>query len=1299
MTSSEEDPHFADLVDELLAQLLNGGEPDLAAMAAVHPLAAHRIQEAVTLAGSVAGRRVGSRPSLGGYEIVRELGRGGMGTVYLARQEALDREVALKVLPHSFGLSAASRQRFLEEARALARVKHEHIVDIHRIVDDGELLAFEMEFVDGPSLQSLLEALRAHRSRAGTPAGLAEVSEVLGIPVAQLGARNLTQFFVRLVLKVARALAAVHAAGFVHRDIKPANVLLRRNGEPVLVDFGLVRLHSLEISHAGNFAGTPVYSSPEQLRGETTVGPATDVYGLAVTLYECLTLVTPFAGRTTTELLYRIESGSFPPLRHLAPGAPRDLETIVAHAMEVDPLRRYGDAGALADDLQRLLELLPIAARPAGTLRRVGKFLRRNKKPLLAGCVGAVVVAAALFPVLHSVQAASHNRELALEHVRSARQRLISIESRRLDWHHAVWGGAGQRRLDSTSERIPPLREVQAGYDRALALHAEEDAARAERDVVRLAIWLQQLTVSQTDSLDGALNGAEFAAITAGLGPITLQSAKVLARGDRGDNSTAREHERERELLFAGISGTNDADRMSLGLLAFLFGDFRLCEQAWGTMRPDVGDQTLVDAGLGRLLLADGMPEAAHVRLLQAQRHFPASATLALELADTALQLGDLTVARQWLDRLPKDVSLPRRLALDLRAAVGGGAELAAEYADLAAADPRDPTALHRLAQLAMRRGDLAEAGHRLDELLVHWPEAARFRLDRARVALQRRDLPAYARQVLAVLDQEHGRNRSRGTMSDLLEILRIGGLEGMYREGLADTGMEHTGRAFLGGEMPIQAFAPPRIASNLEAMLRFVHEVRREAAVAQREPGLDDVSAELFVTLPIALARLPVATCLPAMPARVVMRLVPELAQRVYPYCVALLRNSVSRLRLGSWSEVDMKQAGVPEDLPERVRVGNVVLRVDDLSGDGYDDVLVACPSPAPAEAQGRLLLFDGRTTALLDTVIGESDRHMFAQALAVIDDVDGDGCRDWLVGAPSGSKSARQGCAELWSSKTRQMLERLEGEEPGFGVGVAGLGDCDGDGCPEFAVATAPFLRNSAAQGSVQIFSGRTHQPLHTLRNDVAGVWFGACIANAGDADGDAIPDLLVGGNFGMAPGLVRLYSGRTGAVLQSWSDAVATSGFGAFVRGVGDCDGDGRCDVVVAAVRRGQDAGVDQVFLYSGSTGAQLAVMSGDRPGTGFGTSVMPIRRDGRWLLAIGAPEGGALATGSVAFVSFSGQLVSTLLGPGPGSFGGALATVSDDDGDGWPELFVACPRPNGEGRVWRVSSRQLHLGGRR
>lgn len=153
------DPAFADLLDELLDALLNGEEPDLQVVAARHAAVAHRAEEAWQLACGVAGRRETRQPSLRGYRILRELGRGGMGTVYLARQEQLDREVALKVLPHSFGLSAHSRQRFLEEAKALARVHHEHIVGIHRIVDDGDLLAFEMEYIDGPSLQTVLGQL------------------------------------------------------------------------------------------------------------------------------------------------------------------------------------------------------------------------------------------------------------------------------------------------------------------------------------------------------------------------------------------------------------------------------------------------------------------------------------------------------------------------------------------------------------------------------------------------------------------------------------------------------------------------------------------------------------------------------------------------------------------------------------------------------------------------------------------------------------------------------------------------------------------------------------------------------------------------------------------------------------------------------------------------------------------------------------------------------------------------------------------------------------------------------------
>jgi hypothetical protein len=159
-TDTRDGDLLADLFDTLLQEILDGNTPDLASYYPDRPDLRERIAKTWALACSVAGRREPSRPVLGGYEIVRELGHGGMGTVYLARHQALQREVAIKVLPHSLAMSPRAKQRFLEEAKALARLRHDHVVHIHRIIDHAEMLAFEMEFVDGPSLQTLILELR-----------------------------------------------------------------------------------------------------------------------------------------------------------------------------------------------------------------------------------------------------------------------------------------------------------------------------------------------------------------------------------------------------------------------------------------------------------------------------------------------------------------------------------------------------------------------------------------------------------------------------------------------------------------------------------------------------------------------------------------------------------------------------------------------------------------------------------------------------------------------------------------------------------------------------------------------------------------------------------------------------------------------------------------------------------------------------------------------------------------------------------------------------------------------------------
>jgi len=1282
------DPRFADLLDELLEQLLNGGEPDLAEVRLRHGEIADRVDEAWSLACGVAGRRETTRPSLRGYHIVRELGRGGMGTVYLAKQESLDREVALKVLPHSFGLSAHSRRRFLEEARALARVQHEHIVGIHHIVDDGDLLAFEMEFIDGPSLQHVLDHLRKQRDEAHATPSLQHVADLLGLPVADLGAPNPMQFFVRVAIKIGRALGAVHAHGFVHRDVKPSNILLRRTGEPVLADFGLVRDSDPNRTLPTGFAGTPVYSSPEQLRGGAPIGPPTDVYALAVTLYECLTLAPPFAGRTTTDLLSRIESGRVPPLRAKAPQAPRDLETITSHAMELEPARRYADGTALADDLQRLLDLQPIQARPIGVLRRVGKFLRRNRLPLLAGCAGALLVATAMLPVLDSVQAAGRARELAQVHVRQARHGLIAIDYRRITWQQALWGDTAHPRTARAADVLGPLQTSLDEYDRALALDPDDEAARREGDVVRLSLWLRQLTVRQPDSLTSALASDEFRRITANVPPVTLRAAQALAAGEQVP------------LGLDDLPAATDADRLSLGLLAFLFGEFRLCEQAWSSLGGDGLDQPLLDAGLGLLFLADGMPDRAYVRLMQAQRHFPDSAALALELADAALALGDTDLARHWLQRSPADERVApqrARIEIDLRAA-GGELEAAAhDYEKLAALDPFDPTPRHRQAWLAMRAGRLDAAAAQLDGLVAEWPEVARFRLDRARVALQSRDLPAYARQVLAVLDQEHGRGRSRGTVADLLEILRIGGLAELHREGVAATGGASTGRAWAGGELPIRAFVPARLADGFEPLAREVGALQRHVDRLLGDHLLDGPAA-LLVMAPAALSRLPALATMFTVPERVGLEAAPWAVRYAYPFVQPLARLVHITVFGGEWHFVDLHPVEPPADLHEQAVFGSSLARGSDVDGDGVDDVLIACGSVSPLEAHGRIRLVSSRTTATLAEAVSESSSHMFGHALAKVGDLDGDGTSDWLVGAPSGVMTEHHGQVELRSGRDLGLLHLLTGDGPSFGVGVAGLGDCDGDGCPDFAVATPPIVRNSAAQGSVQVFSGRTRTVLHTLENDVAGVWFGAAIAAAGDADADGRPDLLVGGNFGEAPGLVQLYSGRTGAVLQTWTDSAPNSGFGSLVLGAGDVDRDGCADVLVAAMRRGDKGGVDQVFFFSGRNGTRLGTLSGTKPGAWFGAAVVPYRDPtaDRMLFAIGAPLGGAGTTGAVELWLADGTKVSTLLGPrAHGRFGGSLTTCGDLDGDRRPELFVGETLDGHQGNVWRVDSRGIRF----
>jgi WD40 repeat protein/Tfp pilus assembly protein PilF/tRNA A-37 threonylcarbamoyl transferase component Bud32 len=304
-------------------------------------------------------------PRVPGYDILGVLGRGGMGVVYKARQQALNRVVALKTILAGAHADPEERTRFLQEAEAVARLQHPAIVQIYEVSREGDRPYFVLEYVDGGSL--------ADRLRGGNP-----------LPAHQSA---------RMLETLARAVQFAHQRGIIHRDLKPANVLLTAAaGAPKVTDFGLAKYleaGQAGLTHTGAVLGTPSYMAPEQAGGKAkTVGPAADVYALGAILYAMLTGRPPFLGETPLDTLDQVVSQEPVPPSRLRPKVPRDLETICLKCLQKEPARRYPSAEALAEDLARFLRDEPIRARPVGNVERWWRWCRRQ--PVVAGLTAAV---------------------------------------------------------------------------------------------------------------------------------------------------------------------------------------------------------------------------------------------------------------------------------------------------------------------------------------------------------------------------------------------------------------------------------------------------------------------------------------------------------------------------------------------------------------------------------------------------------------------------------------------------------------------------------------------------------------------------------------------------------------------------------------------------------------------------------------------------------------------------------------------------------------------------------------------
>jgi serine/threonine protein kinase len=314
---------------------------------------------------------IGTR--LGDFEIMRELGRGGMGVVYEAVQTSLRRTVALKVLGPGLGLTPKAVDRFRREAAAAAKLHHTNIVPVYATGEADGVHFYAMERIDGPPLDQVIRQLRAGAPADtlltgppadATPTGPYVPSEP---PPSGSGANSAAARFDRaaaMIADVAEALHHAHQNGVTHRDIKPSNLLLSSDGRLSVTDFGLARmLEQPGMTVSVESVGTPAYMSPEQITvGRIPVDHRTDIYSLGATLYELLTLRPPFAATGRDQLLALIIQKDPPAPRSIAPKVPRDLETICLKCMEKDPDRRYQSGKELADDLRRYLNRFAILA-------------------------------------------------------------------------------------------------------------------------------------------------------------------------------------------------------------------------------------------------------------------------------------------------------------------------------------------------------------------------------------------------------------------------------------------------------------------------------------------------------------------------------------------------------------------------------------------------------------------------------------------------------------------------------------------------------------------------------------------------------------------------------------------------------------------------------------------------------------------------------------------------------------------------------------------------------------------------
>jgi WD40 repeat protein/serine/threonine protein kinase len=430
---------IAEIVADCSNRLNSGEKVEVTQIVGDHPDLAPELEKALRAISEFKSAIKTDLPhrTIGDYQILREIGRGGMGVVYEGLQVSLNRRVAIKLLPPELLSNPRAVARILHEAKVAASLKHPGICTVHDAgIEDG-VPYIAMQFIEGETLASRLSTAMA----TGIPLPVGTTTHLLSmfdaqeskakdagteVPVKVPQKEEILRIL-EIMERTARALHAAHEAGFVHRDIKPGNIMVDRSGEPVILDFGLAQdtEGGKRLSVSGELLGTPAYMSPEQIAaGRIQVDRRTDVYSLGVTLYEALTYRLPFDAPTREGIFKKILGGEPPDPRALNRNVSKDLKVVLETALEKDLDRRYGTALDFAEDLRRVKGYEPIRARPAGPILKFRRWAQRNPVVATATLAAFLILVIGLtisLVLLDRVKAERDGKEAALDREKGRR--------------------------------------------------------------------------------------------------------------------------------------------------------------------------------------------------------------------------------------------------------------------------------------------------------------------------------------------------------------------------------------------------------------------------------------------------------------------------------------------------------------------------------------------------------------------------------------------------------------------------------------------------------------------------------------------------------------------------------------------------------------------------------------------------------------------------------------------------------------------------------------------------------------